>query len=84
MTDQSITNYEKAYDSAIWNRKRAVQDARETLHARAKEKGLLILDDSLTFTVQAVSVPPVQHAFGERPGYLYWIIRAVAGVVVPA
>lgn len=84
MTDnQSIANYEKAYDSAIWNRKRAVETARDEMNARAAAKGLVILDASLTFTIQTVNVPPIQHSFGERPGYSYWIIRAAAAVVMP-
>jgi hypothetical protein len=84
MTDTNLTTYEKAYAASIWNRKRAVEEAREALHARAAEKGLLILDESLTFTIQSINVPPIEHTFGERPGYAYWIIRAQAGVVVPA
>ena len=44
----------------------------------------MILDESLTFTIQTHSVPPIIHAFGERPGFAYWTIKANASVVVPA
>lgn len=76
--------YEEAYDTTIWNRKRAVEAAREGINALAAEKGLIILDESLTFTIQTVNVPPIRHSFGVRAGFSYWTIKAAAWVAVPA
>lgn len=83
-TDKPMTMYEKAYAAGIWNRQRAVETARDAMNAQAAERGLIILDESLTFTIQSHSVPPIEHTFGERPGFAYWTIKAVAAVVVPA
>jgi hypothetical protein len=84
MTDAPASAaYEKAYDSAIWNRKRAVDDARRTIVEEWDAKGFTVLEESRTFTIQTFNVPPIEHSFGTRPGYSYWRIRAVATVIVP-
>lgn len=83
-TDAPMTMYEKAYAAGIWNRQRAVEAARDAMNAQAAEKDLIILDESLTFTIQMIDVPPIEHTFGEKPGFSYWLIKAVATVVVPA
>ncbi len=83
MNNPGITEYEKAYDSTIWDRQRAVAEARETLHANAAARNLRILEESITFTIQMHTVPAIQGTFGERPGFGYWTIQAKASVVFP-
>lgn len=84
MTDAPASaTYEKAYDSAIWNRKRAVDDARRAIVKEWDARGFTVLEESLTFTIQTFNVPPIEHSFGIRPGFVYWVIRAVATVIIP-
>lgn len=82
MTETSA-RYEAAYEGAIWNRKRAVADARIAIVEEWDAKGFIVLEESLTFTIQNKVVPPILHAFGLRPGYSYWTIRAEATVIIP-
>ena len=84
MSATSDLHYEEAYDASIWNRKHAIGAARDALIADAAAKNLRIVEESMTFTFQAHTVPAIRHAFGERPGFMYWTIRGNAQAVAPA